>query len=87
MGVENRVAANRATELVSADGTFRFSRLAKGALLVTITGNDTGQFGTNALDEIRLEIMRYGPLELIIDAEHALLVSSMHHRRGCSWVS
>ncbi len=76
MGVENSVAANDATELVSTDGTFRFTRLAKGAMLVTITGNDTGQFGTKALDEIRLEIMRYGPLELFIDAEQALLVSS-----------
>jgi hypothetical protein len=76
MGAENRVTANGATELVSPQGAFNFRRLAAGAMLVTITGNDTGQFGTKALDEIRLEIMRYGPLELFIDAEQALLVSS-----------
>jgi hypothetical protein len=42
---------------------------------VNISGNDQGQFGTSALDEIRLEILRHGKLELLIDAEQAELVT------------
>jgi hypothetical protein len=41
-------------------------------LLVTITGNDTGQFGTRTLDEIRLELLRNRPLELFVDAREAV---------------
>lgn len=74
-GVTRTTAAGGVTELSSAQGQFSFRRLGAGALLVTITGNDTGQFGTAALDEIRLEIMRYGALELFVDAGQALLVS------------
>lgn len=70
------VKTDAAVELTSPQGQFHFQRLAKGVLLVTITGNDTGQFGTRPLDEIRLEIMRYGALELFIDAEGAQLVST-----------
>jgi hypothetical protein len=39
---------------------------------VTISGNDQGQFGTVTLDEIRLEILRHGKLELLVDAEQAV---------------
>ena len=62
--------------LYDAACTFSFRRLSPspvgGALLVTITGNDTGQFGTRTLDEIRLELMRNRPLELFVDAREAL---------------
>jgi hypothetical protein len=58
--------------LYDAACTFSFRRLQAGALLVTITGNDTGQFGTRTLDEIRLELMRYRPLELFVDAREAV---------------
>lgn len=62
-------------ELGSTGGSFAFRRLAPGVLLVTITGNDHGQFGTAALDEIRLEMLRHGRLELLVDAERAELVT------------
>jgi hypothetical protein len=52
--------------------TFLFRRLRPGALLVTITGHDRGQFGTRSLDEVRLEILRHHPLELFIDANEAV---------------
>ena len=39
-----------------------------GVLLVTISGNDKGDFGTRVLDEIRLELLRHHPLELLVDA-------------------
>ena len=58
--------------LYDAACTFSFRRPQAGALLVTITGNDTGQFGTRSLDEIRLEMLRYRPLELFVDAREAI---------------
>ncbi len=58
---------------LSADAcTFAYRRLRPGALLVTITGHDVGQFGTSTLDEIRLELLRNRPLELFVDAREAL---------------
>lgn len=73
--MQKNMLENGAFELESGAGRFVFRRPAPGALLVTIVGNDTGQFGTAALDEIRLEIMRAGAIELLIDAEQAVLVS------------
>jgi hypothetical protein len=63
-------------ELSSDAGSFLFQRLRPGALLVTIRGQDNGQFGQTALDEIRLEILRSQPLELLVDAEQTTLVST-----------
>jgi hypothetical protein len=63
-------------ELSSQAGSFTFRRLRAGALLVTIAGQDNGQFGQAALDEIRLEILRSQPLELLVDAERTTLVST-----------
>ncbi len=74
-GINKLMSADGDVELQCGNGKFVFRRLMPGALLVTIVGSDTGQFGTAALDEIRLEIMRHGPLELLIDAEQAELVT------------
>lgn len=41
-------------------------------LLVTISGDDSGQFGTSTLDEINTAIAREGRLELFVDAREAL---------------
>lgn len=59
-------------ELSAGDCTFRFRRLRSGVLLVTITGDDRGEFGTATLDEIRMEILRNKPLELFVDARAAI---------------
>lgn len=58
--------------LTAGSCTFTYRRLRPGALLVTITGHDVGQFGTATLDEIRLELLRHRPLELFVDAREAL---------------
>ena len=63
-------------QLCAGSGEFTFRRLRPGTLLVTISGQDSGQFGTAALDEIRMEIVRHGALELLVDAEQAVLVST-----------
>jgi hypothetical protein len=59
-------------QLAADDCRFVFRRLRPGALMVTIAGNDTGQFGSSTLDEIRLELLRHRPLELFIDAREAV---------------
>lgn len=73
--------ANQVTKETLPDGSVRiscagcsfvYSRLRPGALLVTITGNDTGQFGTATLDEIRMEMLRQRPIELFVDASDAV---------------
>ncbi len=61
--------------LQAGDSSFVFRRLRPGVLLVTITGNDTGQFGTASLDEIRLEMQRHASLELFVDARDAVGVA------------
>ena len=64
-------------ELVLSAGkcAFAFRRLRPGALLVTVTGIDNGQFGTATLDEIRIELLRHRPLELFVDAQAAVAVA------------
>lgn len=75
MEVIKRSVDGRNVHLIAGQGEFIFRPTGTGALLVTIVGHDHGQFGTSALDEIRLAIMRAGVLELLIDAERAVNVS------------
>ncbi|HZH35378.1 MAG TPA: hypothetical protein VEX64_11085, partial [Pyrinomonadaceae bacterium] len=58
-------------KLSSGDCVFLFERLRPGVLLVTISGHDTGQFGTTTLDEIRAAINREETIELFVDAREA----------------
>ncbi|HXU63435.1 MAG TPA: hypothetical protein VN962_17170 [Polyangia bacterium] len=71
-GVSRTVAESGEVRLSAGDCTFAYRRLKPGALLVTISGHDTGQFGTTSLDEIRLELLRNRPLDLFVDAREAL---------------
>ena len=57
--------------LSTPDCEFLFRRLREGALLVTVSGYDRGELGTSPLDELRMELLRYKPLELFIDARAA----------------
>jgi hypothetical protein len=57
--------------LKSGRCTFEFSRRGRGVLEVRIEGTDKGQFGTAALDEIALAIVRERPIELFVDASKA----------------
>jgi hypothetical protein len=61
--------------LSSGKSQFVFERLRPGALRVTFSGDDIGQFGSAALDELRMDLLRHTPLELFIDAADALTVS------------
>lgn len=62
-------------QLSSGKNAFVFQRLRPGALLMTISGDDVGQFGAAAVDEVRMELLRHSPLELFVDAGNAVTVS------------
>lgn len=70
--IKREVTADGRVGLTASGCTFAYERLRPGALLVTITGNDAGQFGNSTLDEIRMELLRHRPLELFVDAREAL---------------
>ncbi|HET6282133.1 MAG TPA: hypothetical protein VFH73_14295 [Polyangia bacterium] len=57
--------------LSAGDCTFEYRRPRAGALHVTISGYDIGQFGTTTLDEIAAAMTRERPLELFVDAREA----------------
>ncbi|HEY8559316.1 MAG TPA: hypothetical protein VIL74_02850 [Pyrinomonadaceae bacterium] len=57
--------------LSSGSAVFLYHRPRPGALHVTISGYDAGQFGTATLDEILTAIAREGVLELFVDAREA----------------
>jgi hypothetical protein len=57
--------------LKAGRGTYRYRRPRAGVLEVRIEGVDRGQFGTAALDEIAMALVRERPLELFIDASAA----------------
>jgi len=63
------------TRLTAGGGSFEFAPLRDNVLQVTIAGEDLGQFGYAALDEIGLALLRKPPLELFIDAEHVTSIS------------
>jgi hypothetical protein len=57
--------------LSTGDCSFTYERLKPGALLVTIRGDDSGQFGTATIDEVNAEFERFGPLALLVDTSAA----------------
>ena len=58
---------------LTSDGcSFEYARPRPNVLFVTISGVDSGQFGTAPLDEISLAIARDGKVELFVDAREAL---------------
>ncbi len=63
--------------VVVRDGKCRyvFRRLRPGAIEVEIVGTDRGQFGTAAIDEVALALMRERSLELFVDASQGSIVS------------
>lgn len=69
--VKKEIAAGQ-VKLSCGGCTFLYRRPKPGILHVVITGQDSGQFGTTTLDEIRAEIGRQCPLELFVDACEAL---------------
>ena len=71
MTLQREAATDGSVKLSAGRCTFTFTRLAAGVLDVRIEGTDKGQFGTAALDEIALAIVRERPIELFVDASKA----------------
>lgn len=69
--VTREVVADGSVALRAGRCSFHFSRGRPGMLEVRIEGTDKGQFGTAALDEIALAIVRERPIELFVDAAKA----------------
>jgi hypothetical protein len=69
--VTRETTADGKVILKSGRCAFEFTRRAPGVLEVRIEGTDKGQFGTAALDEIAVAIVRERPIELFVDASKA----------------
>ena len=83
---ERTILQNGTTRLAHERCTFEFARLRPGALLITITGDDTGQFGSAAFDEIADEFSRFGrPVRLFFDATKAAGPASVVMKDWTAW--
>ena len=69
--VSRETANDGSTVLRAGRASFRFRRPRPGVIDITIQGIDNGQFGTAALDELALALVRERPLELFVDASAA----------------
>lgn len=65
--IRREVARDGALRLSNDRCAYMIRRLRPGAVLMTITGHDGGEFGEAPLDEVRAEIARFGPLTLFIN--------------------
>ena len=69
--ISRETAADGAIVLRAGRGAFEFRRPVQGVLDIRIQGTDNGQFGTAALDEIALALVRERPVEIFVDASDA----------------
>lgn len=69
--IKRELLAGGNVRLSSGDCAFLYQRPRPGVLHMTISGYDTGQFGTSTLDEILNAINREGAVELFVDAREA----------------
>lgn len=69
---KREILPDGSTRLSAAGCTFEYRRPKPGVLVITISGNDKGQFGTSTLDEISSVMRLASPLELFVDARDAV---------------
>lgn len=74
--VKREALADGAVRLSAGHCTFLYRRPQPGVLVVVISGDDEGQFGTATLDEITAAIARERPLSLFVDARDATGVAA-----------
>jgi hypothetical protein len=71
--IERQIIQDGVVRLHSDGCTFVFRRLRPGVVLMQVSGDDKGQFGTAAQDEVALEFRRVTqPVTLFIDTTGAL---------------
>lgn len=86
--MERTVRADGSVELADANCSFTYTRLAPGTLLVEIRGDDTGQFGSAALDELTAEYQRFGmPLNVFVDTRKAVGPSTEVMELWSAWMA
>ena len=70
--VNRQVLSDGRVSLTSGRCTFFYERLKPGVLLISIVGNDSGQFGPATVDEVAAEFTRVDQaLKLFVDARTA----------------
>lgn len=66
--VNRELYEDGSTRMADADGAFLFRRPRAGVLVVSGSGRDHGQFESLPFDEMEGEALRFGPLDLFVDA-------------------
>jgi hypothetical protein len=66
--VERELFEDGSNRLIDAEGAFLFRRPRAGVLVMSGSGRDRGQFGDAPFRDIEAEAVRFGPLDLFIDA-------------------
>ena len=74
VGITRSLHSQGRWELRAGGASFVYERAAPGVLLLTVTGIDRGQFGSEPLREISAEIDRQGSLHLFVNAKAAVAV-------------
>lgn len=86
--VRREIAGEGRVRLFSDACVFTYERLRPGALLVTIEGNDTGQFGRETLDEIAREWTHCeAPTLVFVDARRATGPSTVVMEAWTAWLA
>ena len=70
--VAREIDGDGVVTLRTARCAFRVVRPAPGVVSITITGHDSGEFGTAVFDEVRADVVRYAPITLFIDLSGAI---------------
>jgi hypothetical protein len=65
--IQREVLQDGTVRLKSAKCSFTFYRLRPGVVLLRIEGDDSGEFGTAPMDELREDLSRYAPVEFFIE--------------------
>ena len=86
--VRRELVENGSVRLTSDQCTFLFEHPQPGVLLITIDGDDTGQFGNAALDEIAQEFSRFNaPVHVFVDARGAIGPSTGVMEKWTAWLA
>lgn len=70
--IEREILPDGGVRLSSGSCTYIFTRFRQDALLMTVTGNDAGEFGTAVVDEVQRAFCPQRPLALYIDIKDAV---------------
>ena len=84
---DRELLADGSVRLLSGESAFEFARPKARVLIVTIRGYDKGQFGSAPLDEIASVLRVASPLQLFVDARHAVGATVRVSRDWTSFLS